>query len=170
MPHADMHARFRPGYIARFLSAALLLSGAALADDAGLARCRAITDAAARLACYDALPPGETRSAPAGAGQAQPQPQPAAKPPPAATFGLEERVPPKDMLDQIDSQIQGKFEGWLPNSFFKLANGQVWQVADGSTRYYDLESPKVQIRRGVLGAFYLNLDGDNRTVRVRRVQ
>src|SRR6266545_3125293 len=34
----------------------LLLSSAALADDAALLRCRGIAEAAARLACYDALP------------------------------------------------------------------------------------------------------------------
>lgn len=158
-------AGFRPGCAARIVLAALLVSTAALAQDGGLARCRAIADAAARLACYDALPlPGpEAKASPAAA------PQPPARPP-AEVFGLEERVPPKEMLDQIETRVQGRFEGWTPNSVFHLANGQVWQVADGSTRFYDLDSPKVQIRRGALGAFYLNLDGDNRTVRVRRVQ
>jgi len=52
----------------------------------------------------------------------------------------------------------------------RLANGQVWQVADGTTRLYELDNPKVTIRRGVLGAYYLDLSIDNRSIRVRRVQ
>ena len=48
-------------------------------------------------------------------------------------------------------------------------NGQVWQVTDGSS-IYDLVNPKVMIRRGMFSALYLNIDGDNRTVRVRRIQ
>ena len=43
-------------------------------------------------------------------------------------------------------------------------------MTDGSSRMYDVNNPKVTITRGLLGAFYLNLEGDNRTVRVRRVQ
>ncbi|HTS21511.1 MAG TPA: hypothetical protein VMN79_06815 [Casimicrobiaceae bacterium] len=152
----------------------LLACEGARADDAGLLRCRAIADAAARLACYDALPAAQgpaqadTRSegrAAAPAAVAQPAPTPTAR------FGLEEQAPPrKDMVDQIDSRIEGKFEGWWPLSIFKLANGQVWQTADGSSRFYEIDSPKVTITRGSLGAFYLNLDGDNHTVRVRRLQ
>jgi hypothetical protein len=32
-----------------------------------------------------------------------------------------------------------------------------------------VDNPKVTITRGLMGAFYLNLDGDNRTVGVKRV-
>jgi hypothetical protein len=88
----------------------------------------------------------------------------------AEQFGLEEKLAPKSGVDAIESQIPGRFEGWQPNMSIRLANGQVWQVTDGSSRIYDLVNPKVEIRRGVLGAFYLNIAGDNRTVRVRRIQ
>jgi hypothetical protein len=33
----------------------------------------------------------------------------------------------------------------------------IWQVADGNSRFYSLDNPKVTITRGMLGAFYLNL-------------
>ncbi|HZI84434.1 MAG TPA: hypothetical protein VFF44_11010 [Casimicrobiaceae bacterium] len=95
---------------------------------------------------------------------------PQAPPRPAEQFGLEERTLPKNMLEQIDSRIEGRFDGWSPGSMIKLANGQVWQVTDISSRFYDVDSPKVTIARGTLGAFYLNLEGDNHTVRVKRVQ
>ena len=144
----------------------LLLSSAALADDAALLRCRGMVDAAARLACYDALPlTGSEAKAP------QSEVSQRNAPPMPEQFGLEDKLfaPPRG-LDTIESQIPGRFEGWQPNTSIRLANGQVWQVVDGSSRVYDVNNPKVTIARGFLGAFYLNLQGDNRTVRVRRVQ
>ena len=141
----------------------LLLSSAALADDAGLLRCRGIADTSARLACYDALPltGGEGK-----AGEASQRNVPATP----AQFGLEERAIMAGALEAIESNIPGRFSGWTPNERIRLANGQVWQVTDGSSRAYDVENPKVTITRGSLGAFYLNLTGDNRSVRVRRIQ
>jgi len=134
------------------LFALLLVSGAAAADDA-LLRCRAITDPAARLACYDALP----------AATAAPQ---AAAP---ERFGLP-RVSTEPKLDVIESRIPGRFQGWGPNSRIELANGQVWQVTDDSRGVYDLDNPKVSIRRGVLGAFYLEIEGQSRSPKVRRLR
>jgi hypothetical protein len=158
------------------LFAAWLAAPGATAQDSGLERCRQITDPAARLACYDALPRGgpEARPAPpapvapAGAGQAGAPPA-QAKPTPEQ-FGYEELTPAPKGLDKIDTRVMGKFEGWWPNAKIALVNGQVWQVADGSSRVYELDSPKVTITRGLFGAFYLNVDGENWTVRVRRVQ
>ncbi|HEX8009622.1 MAG TPA: hypothetical protein VF814_01570 [Casimicrobiaceae bacterium] len=150
--------------------AAFLISSAALAaDDAGLLRCRAIADAAARLACYDALPltGGAGKAAP---GQAKGETSQRAPQFTAAEFGLEDQIMPSLSLEKIESSIPGHFEGWGPNQRIRLANGQVWQVADGSSRFYSLDNPKVIVTRGTLGAFYLNLDGENWTVRVRRVR
>ncbi len=130
---------------------------------------RAIADASARLACYDALPlagsqaKGEAKSGQGGAAQRDAAPSP-------EMFGLEEQIAPSLKIETIETSIPGHFEGWLPNEKILLANGQVWQVADGSSRFYSVDNPKVTITRGTLGAFYLNLSGDNRTVRVRRVQ
>lgn len=147
------------------LAPLLLLSSAALADDAALLRCRGIVDAAARLACYDALP---LTGSEAKAGQAEASARNV--PPTPEQFGMEAKSAPPPGLPAIESQIPGRFEGWQPNTSIRLANGQVWQVTDGSSRVYDVNNPKVTIARGFLGAFYLNLEGDNRTVRVRRIQ
>ena len=143
----------------------LLLSSAALADDAALLRCRGIAEASARLACYDALPLTASEGR-AGQGAAKQGNQPATP----EQFGLEEKLAPVSGVDAIESQISGRFEGWQPNTKIQLANGQAWQVTDGSSRTYDVNNPKVTIRRGMFSAFYLNIDGDNRTVRVRRIQ
>jgi hypothetical protein len=165
MHHYLLCGRSSVSKVIKKLVPLLLLSSAALADDAALLRCRGIAEAAARLACYDALPltasDGKVSQGAANQGNLRPTPE---------QFGLEEQLAPTSGLDAIESQISGRFEGWQPNTRIRLANGQVWQVTDGSSRIYDLDNPKVSIRRGMMGAFYFNVDGDNRTVRVRRLQ
>ena len=139
-------------------------SGAALADEGGLQACRAITDAARRLACYDALPlPAAGTAAPAA---------PAAAPHDPASFGFEAKAAQATQaaLPSIGSYIPGRFEGWGPRERIKLANGQVWQVTDDSNAAMSLMDPKVTIRRGALGAFYLEFEQSNRTARVKRVE
>lgn len=143
--------------------------------DDGLRRCRAIADSAARLSCYDALPSASGPSRPAAPPKAVP---PGHSPfrdpprsPPAERFGLEYQAKPTEPeVATIESTIPGRFEGWRPNTRIRLANGQVWQVIDETSRYVVLDNPKVVVRRGVLGAFFLDIEGDNRSPRVRRVQ
>jgi len=139
-----------------------LLSAAAWADDGGMLRCRGLTDAPSRLACYDALPMPSlaAKSAPVVAAIAPQTP---------AQFGLESKAY-KSELDLIESRIVGRFEGWSAGSRIKLENGQVWQVSDDTSRYLDLNNPKIVVRRGALGAFYLEIDGTNHSPKVKRVQ
>ena len=121
-------------------------------------RCRGLTEASARLACYDAL------AVPAAAAKAA-----AGKPAVQSGFGLENRAG-AGTVDAIESYIPGRFEGWEAKSRLKLANGQVWQIADDSSRYLPLNDPKVRIRRDILGAFHLEFEQSNHSPRVRRVQ
>ncbi len=211
------------------LGIVLLLAAPAFvhADDAALAKCRAIAEAGARLACYDAIPlaaavatPQAAPPAPAVAGATgtaipapvakvsgasyeasltatpppPPTPAPAAKvtakaysasvaatPAPveeraqpssakqAEQFGVE-NVRPKEQLDKIESSIAGPFEGWVPHQRIRLANGQVWQIADDSTHWMSVENPKVVIWRGLLGAYYMNIGTLNQAPRVERVK
>ncbi|MBI3715046.1 MAG: hypothetical protein HY255_03515 [Betaproteobacteria bacterium] len=168
----------------------LLIAASAHADDGDLARCRAITDANARLACYDAIPlAGAARvpsapalpaagSAPTAATVATRAPAPveernlpatAAAKPAAEQFGLENKRP-KDELQEIVTRIDGTFDGWVPNQRIRLANGQVWQIADDTTRWFTFVNPKVTIWRGTFGVFYMNIEGHNQSPRVKRVQ
>jgi len=87
----------------------------------------------------------------------------------AEEFGLE-RQAAEARLEQIESHIAGLFQGWEPKSKITLANGQVWQVADGSHAVYRLESPTVTIERGVFGTFLLKIEGANRKPKVKRVK
>lgn len=142
-----------------------LAAGQAFAQNApSLQACRAITDGAQRLACYDALPlPSAAAPAATAAAAAPAAPDP-------AKFGFEAKTVRAISGDSLDSSIEGRFDGWGPKDRIKLANGQVWQIADDSTAALSITNPKVTIRRGTLGVFYLELEKSNRTARVRRVE
>jgi hypothetical protein len=159
-----------------------LAAGAAHADEAAFLRCRGIADSTARLACYDAVPAvAATPKSPPGTllgSVTPPVPAPTASTvtlpaAPVATtgqrFGLPATVPEAE-LNRIESRLTGKLEGWGPYTRFRLDNGQVWQVADDSSRMLDLDKPKVAIRRGALGVFYIEFEGTNYSPRVKRVQ
>lgn len=175
----------RRGVQAAAAAAALVLAAPAWAQAtdrllATLNACKAVPEAAARLACYDAAL-GRTMASPAPA----PVVAPAAAPPAAAApatvaaaapapsrsddFGLNQPRP-ETVLQQIESRIAGRFEGWAPGTRIELANGQVWEVIDSGRAAYDLASPAVRIKRGMLGSFFLEIDGVSATPRVRRVK
>lgn len=135
------------GMAFRVLLPLLLVSGVALADEAVILRCRGIADPVARLACYDALVPSVQEE---------------------QQFGRDRQTAPA--LEAIESYIPGPFEGWLPRTRIRLANGQVWQVTDGSSGTYRLVDPKVRVQRGMLGSFFLEIEGQNRSLRVKRVE
>ena len=169
-------------------------------DDGAFARCRGITDPATRLACYDGLPmapapsatqappiapsrPAAAAPAPSAAAstpmapRAAPAPStaasaPAPQAPAAQNFGMEEKVAAaqEQAVTTMESTIPGRFEGWGPNTRFKLANGQVWQVVDGSSAVVYRDNPKVVVRRGMMGGFFLEIENSNRSPRVRRLQ
>jgi len=162
-----------------YLPLFLLASSAALADDAAVLKCRTLPDTAQRLACYDAMPVGATPLASAPVGTAPASAAPAAAPASAANartaeqaFGLEKpRKTKKEEADAIESTIVGDFDGWESNTTIRLANGQVWRIADGSSAYLRKQTnPAVRIQRGLLGAFYFQVVGQNNTAGVRRVE
>jgi hypothetical protein len=156
----------------------LAVAGPAMADDAALLRCRAIPDVAGRVACYDAIPLGATlatpatSAAPAATASVAAKPAPAAAQAAAANFGLtatQMRKP--DEPNALESTLLGRIDGWSPGTQFRLANGQVWRVADDSSgSVAEIENPKVRITRNALGTMFLEIEGTNQAPRVRRVQ
>lgn len=141
----------------------LLLSGAALADDAAIVQCRTLADSGARLACYDAIQVG-----------ARPQVAAAAAAPARSkeeNFGIEAKKQRESEPQSISSTIAGDFQGWGPSSQIRLANGQVWRIVDGSEAVLaPMRNPKVRIERNVFGTLFLKVEGTNNSAKVRRVQ
>jgi hypothetical protein len=138
----------------------LFVSGAALANDSAILKCRALPDAASRLACYDAIPLGA--AAPVSAGPAAPAAA-------AQDFGMEKKR--AEAPRSIESTIVGRFDGWTPSSRIRLANGQVWRITDGSEAVLEpKDNPKVRIERNVFGTMFLHVEGSNNSAKVTRVQ
>jgi len=141
------------------LIGSLSLAGAAFAQvaDSELLRCADLTDTAARLTCFDELAAGAKK-------RQTPQGQAAAI---AQAFGAPTAA---DQAQSIESEIEGLLEGWGPNTLFRLKNGQVWRINDGSSATLYLKSPKVTVRRAALGSFLMEFEGSKETARVRRLQ
>jgi hypothetical protein len=137
-----------------------------------LAACRAMRDVPARVACYDAIRlPAPGAAAPAAARPPEvPVTAGAVTTRVPADFGLPPKAAVAPEAQVLQSRIAGRFEGWGPGSKLRLANGQVWEVTDGSSVVYDLDAPEVSIRRGLLGSFFMEVTGVAATPRVRRVQ
>jgi len=149
----------------------LSVSGAALADDAAILKCRALGETQARLACYDRIPVG---AQPAAALAATATAAPAAAAPAATAeqrFGLEQVKRKEAEPQSIESTIEGNFDGWEPGAQIRLANGQVWRVVDGSSAVLSpMKNPKVKVTRNLLGTLFLEIEGTNNSPKVRRVR
>jgi hypothetical protein len=133
--------------------------------------CRVLNEPGARLACYDAAfpPPKAATPATPAAQTAKPLPRQENRPATLAEFGLSPQRP-EAVVQAIETSISGRFEGWEPGTKWLLANGQIWEVVDGSRASYDLSSPAVRIKRGLLGSFFIEIDGVGATPRVRRLK
>ena len=153
----------------------LFVSGAALADDASMLRCRQLNEAPARLACYDAIelaPPGAAPASGSPAAAGAPVAAMAATPSKAELergFGNEHNSPAA-RLESIETSIVGEFDGWVPNQRIRLANGQVWVIADDSQALLELNNPKVRLEKGMMGAIYMDIEGARSSPRVKRIK
>lgn len=179
------------------VAAALGCAAAPAAADAQLQHCRSIGDAAARLACYDALTPAVV-SAPAAASPAAvdiaaPVPPTAAPAPTAsapteaaaattatandaatdANFGAE-ALRRKEITAASPEQLQARVVGTVDTLFrgsrLKLDNGQVWQYLDSRELLLDLRDPAVTIERNFIGSYWMHFDGHRTSIKVRRIQ
>ena len=72
-------------------------------------------------------------------------------------------------VESVESTLGADFSGWGPNTRIKLANGQTWLVIDGTSVVLPPGARKVSVKRGMLGSYYLDIQGLNTSPRVRRV-
>jgi len=141
--------------------------------------CAGIEDSAERLACYDAknapsasLPdeasapssPDSTASPQSGREGAE-SPAPVAAPDPNS-FGKDEpRETSKEYIEATIVEI--KKSGLI--YYLRLDNGQVWREVEDSTLRFR-EGRKVTITEGILNSFDLQMEGQNKIVKVRRIR
>lgn len=72
--------------------------------------------------------------------------------------------------EAIESIIVGEFVGFANGRKYTLANGQVWeQVEPASLAGVRRTDPKVSIKPGLLGTWYMRVDGFNTAAKVRRI-
>lgn len=72
--------------------------------------------------------------------------------------------------DDVVARIEGEFTGWTGKTVFALNNGQIWQQIEPSTFSARASNPRVTIERGLIGGWLLQVEGYNRTVRVKRIR
>jgi hypothetical protein len=131
---------------------------------AALRACRSLTDAAARLACFDR----ETATLDTQTSSTAPAPAPvrtAAPPDPKQQFGLSEQAVEKQEIAagmrasdprKIEAHISQLSHSANGRAIFTLDNGQIWRqlVADAADlRVKDGDS--VTISRAALGSYWL---------------
>jgi hypothetical protein len=160
--------------VAILLALGLALSAAASARESKLARCAAIDEANARLACYDALAGRKSQdvaqSTMTPAATVAPAPAPAAPDPAAAAqkFGLSHVQQHK--ADEGPSAIEAHVAKALVDRnrrvYLLLDNGQTWLVTDDEVQLDDGEA--VTIRRAALGSFMLT-SASHHSFHVRRI-
>jgi hypothetical protein len=89
----------------------------------------------------------------------------------AATAARPSAATDDAVADSISARLVGDFSGWSGGTVFKLDNGQVWEQTDDSQLTVGrLSNPRVTISRGLLGAYYLSVEGVRDTVTVRRIK
>ena len=73
--------------------------------------------------------------------------------------------------EAIESSIAGEFTGFAKGRTYTLQNGQVWeQTEPASLVGVRKTDPKVRIKPGVLGAWFMKIEGYNTQAKVRRIK
>lgn len=152
-----------------FIAAALLSTGA-IAQDAPSLQSQMSAEQF-HAAGLDKLSPAELQSLQQWLANHKLQPSPAKKKAEAIEhFGQETMKPAPDAPKSINVHIVGEFNGWQKGDVFTLDNGQRWRVDEGSLVVRPRSNPQVTIKRGMLGGYYLKVDGYNSVANVVRLR
>ncbi|GAB3744727.1 hypothetical protein [Lysobacter olei] len=72
--------------------------------------------------------------------------------------------------EPVRSAITGEFRGWSTGTVFTLANGDRWQVTEGSYSVRPVANPSVTLRPGLISGWYMEVDGHPVKAKVRQVK
>lgn len=174
--------RFIPSMTLLCAFACLQAAGAATPEQM-LQACRAISDAAARLRCYDDVadfPRGEPSAPPSNGSASQTASERVA--PPAVTssavpeavngsFGAESLPPPRPAEPKaLVAHVAGKIDGVRRGMTVQLDNGQTWRVVDDREYDYIGDAPEVRLDRNFVGTYWMEIAGEGLRFKVRRVK
>jgi hypothetical protein len=68
----------------------------------------------------------------------------------------------------VESHLAGEFRGWDAHTVFNLENGQRWQATGGDSYVGPaIAAPAVKIVPGVLGSFWMTIEGVRQRVKVK---
>lgn len=88
-----------------------------------------------------------------------------------ALVTLQETNEKPDAAEAIVARLAGDYDGWTGKTVFKLENGQIWQQAGAGERIDDKRTaPIVRIYPGMMGAYWLEVEGVRERVKVRPVK
>ena len=73
------------------------------------------------------------------------------------------------ILDEVESRIDGTFEGWDGDTVFPLENGQVWQQTSYDYLYHYAYDPEVRIYDDN-GEWKMSVEGVDDVVTVERLR
>lgn len=159
-----------------FWTVALQVSASTLNDR--LLNCRSMDVDTERLRCYDELvddkPPGDASAGAATTSEggavdveAVEEMSPKTREAQNEEFGLEHRQ--RNDAEVMNAIVADVSSGPFDRLVIRLSNDQIWQQVNNG-RYRIERGQKVVIRRGVLNSFFLQPEGTNREVRVKRVR
>lgn len=73
--------------------------------------------------------------------------------------------------EPVTGVLQGEFRGFGQGRTYTLENGQVWEQTDSTVvSGVRKQSPKVSIKPGVMGVWYMKVEGVNTQAKVRRTK
>lgn len=74
--------------------------------------------------------------------------------------------------EPISSTLKGSFSGWSNGTVLELENGQRWRVTEGNLslgKGKTQQNPKVTIAPGLFSGWYLQVEGQNSSAKVQRL-
>lgn len=88
-----------------------------------------------------------------------------------ALVTLQETAEKPEAAEAIVTRLAGDYDGWTGKTVFNLENGQIWQQVSGSERVDDRrKAPVVKIYPGMLGAYWLEIEGVRERAKVKPVK
>jgi hypothetical protein len=83
--------------------------------------------------------------------------------------GLDHMIKVERLYDFYESKVDGDSDGWDGNTTLKLINGQTWKQDEYYYKYHYANSPRVIYYKDG-HAFKMNIDGINKSVKVKRLK